>query len=169
MENAALCPVRVHRGQTVGRGAVRLHREVAADDVRTTAGAGHGVVPLLEEMITEAEEAVEAAIAVHRQDVVDTVVDTEGDLSLRHYVYGRRPCLVLHPVPKTPGWTLTWGVGALRVPKRLMLVCARRVLFLNDPRHLPDLTRAVEVWLWMSLIDKPCILSFRMYINRHSH
>ena len=164
MENAALCPARVHRGQTIGRGAVRLHHEVAVDDVRTTAVAGHGAVPLLGEMITEAAIAAglaeEAGFVVHHPDRVGTVVDMEGDLSPHRRVGSRGPGLLLLPVPETPGWTPARGVGALYVPKELILTCARRVLLLKDRHRLPDLTRAVEVWLWMSLIDKPCILSF---------
>jgi len=159
MENAALCPARVHQ---VGRG-VRLHYEVAVDDLRTTAGADHRVVPPLGEMITEAELAEEAGTAAHRPDPVGTAVDMEGDPSLHRCVGDRRPGLLLHPVPETPGWTLPRGIKALQVRKELILVCARRVLLLKDPHRLPDLTRAVEVWQWMSLIDKPCILSLGVY------
>jgi hypothetical protein len=167
MENAALCPARVHRGQTVGRGAVRLHHEVAVGDVHTTARAGHGAapLPLLEEITTGAEWAgvewaEEAGIAARRPDVVGTVVDMGGDLSLHHRVGDRGPSLLLHPDPEMPGWTPARGVGALQVPKELTLVCARGPLLLKDRHRLPDLTRAVEVWLWMSPIDKPCSLSF---------
>ena len=158
MENVALYPVRVHQGQIVGLRAVRLPHEVATDDVRTTAGAGHGVVPLLKGMITE-EGGAEVHIAFHSPDVVGTVVDTEGDLSLHHHVDDRESGLFLHPAPKTLRWTLTRGVRALQVPKELLLVCARRALLLKDLHRLPGLTRAAGVWLWMNLIDKPCILS----------
>jgi len=151
MENAALCPAPVHRGQTVGRGAVRLHCAVAAGDVRTTAGADHA--PLQGGTITEPEWVEEEGIAIHRPDVVDMAVDTEGDLYLHLHVDGREPYLLLHPVPETLRWTPAQGVRALQVPKELILVCARRVPLLKDPHRLPDQTRAVEAWLWMSQID----------------
>ena len=170
MGNAALCPARVHRGQTVGRGAVRPHHALAVGDLRTTARAGHGALPLLEEIITEVELAEEAGFAAHRASVVGTVVGMEGDPSLLLHVGGRGPSLSLHPVPEMLGWTLARGVGALQVQKELTLVCAQRALLLKDRHHPPDLTRAVEVWLWMSLIDKPCILSFSLYMSKvHSH
>jgi len=139
---------------------VCLHHEVVVDDVHMTAIAGHGAVPLLGEIITEAELAEEGDIAAHHPDVVGTVVDMGGDLSLHYRVGGRGPGLLLHPTPETPGWTLAREVRALQVLKELILVCVRRVLLLKDRHRLPDLTRAVEVWLWMSLIDKLCILSF---------
>ena len=161
MENAALCPARVHQGQT---GTVRLHHGVAVDDVRTTAVAGHGAVPLLGEMTTEAATEAglgeEAGIAAHHPDRVGTAVGMEGDLSLHHRVGSREPDLLLRLGPETSGWTPARGAGALHVLKELILICARRVLLLKDRHRLPNLTRAVEVWLWMSLIDKPCILSF---------
>lgn len=160
MESAVLCPARVHRSQMVGRGAVRLHHEVAVGDVRTTARVGHGAAPLLGEMITEAGVAEETGIAAHRADLVGTAVDMGGDPSLHHRVGDRGPSLLLRPDPETPGWTLARGVGALSVPKELILACAQRALLLKDRHHLPGLTKAVGVWLWMSLIDKPCILSF---------
>ena len=166
MENAALCPGRVHRGQTIGRGAVRLHRAAAVEDVRTTAVAGHGAVPLLGGMPPEAGLAEEAGIAARHPDEVGTVVDMVGDLYLHHRVGGRGPNLVLHPVAETPDSTLARGVGALQFPKERILTCIRRVLLLKDRHRLPDLTGAVEVWLWMSLIDKPCILSFRLYMSK---
>ena len=170
MGNAALYPARAHRGQTVGRGAVRPHHELAVGDARTTARAGHGALPLLEGIITEVELAEEAGFAAHRPSVVGTVVDMEGDPSLLHRVGDQGPSLSLHPVPEMPGWTLARGVGAPQVPKERMLVCAQRALLLKDRHRPPDLTRAVEVWLWMSLIDKPCILSFSLYMSKvHSH
>ena len=103
MENAALCPGRVHRGQTIGRGAVRLHYAVAVDDVRSTAVAGHGAVPLLGGMTTEAELAEEVCIAAHHPDEVGTVVGMVGDLSLHHRVGGRGPNLVPHPGAEASG------------------------------------------------------------------
>jgi len=100
-ENAALHPARVHRDQTVSR-ALRLHG-VAADDVRTTAGVGHRVVPLLAETITEVEVAEEVPIVVHRLDAVGTVVDMGGGLSRHRHVGGRRHNPFLHPAPEPPG------------------------------------------------------------------
>jgi hypothetical protein len=111
-------------------------------------------------MTTAAGLAEEAGIAAHPPDLVGIVVDMEGDLSLHHRVDGRGHGLLLHSVPETPGWTLARGVGVLQVPKELILVCARRVLLLKDHHRLPGLTRAVEVWLWMNLIEKPCNLFF---------
>jgi hypothetical protein len=167
MENIARCPARVRRGQPGGQGAARLHA-VAADDARIIAEADPGAPPHLEGTITAAEGMAEAGIAVHRSDLLGTAVDIGGSLSPHHPVGGRGHGLLLHPAQERPESTLTQGVGAgaLRFPKKLILACARRVPLLKDPRRLPGLTRAVEVWLWMSLIDQQCSLTPWRYMSK---